>query len=84
MFLSKLVGRSDIEDALVRLDKLTRDEVGLVAAQVLKSTHDVDDKVQGVSNQVQGVGNQVQAVDERVNTVLNSAYPISNVLSTQP
>jgi prophage DNA circulation protein len=78
-----------MEDALARLDKLTQDEVRMVAAQVLKSTHGVDDRVaavddnvQGVRNDVQGVSNQVQTVDERVNTVLDSAFAIFNILRT--
>ena len=43
--MKKLVGRTDIEDALVRLDRLTQDEVRMAAAQGLKATHDVDDKI---------------------------------------
>ena len=44
-YLNKLVGRSDMKDALGRLDKLTQDEVRIVAAQVLKTAHGVDDRV---------------------------------------
>jgi len=43
--VKKLVGRTDIEDALNRLDQLTRDEVGMAAAQGLKATHEVKDLV---------------------------------------
>jgi hypothetical protein len=92
-YLNKLVGRSDMEDALGRLDKLTQDEVRMVAAQVLKTAHGVDDRMAAVDNTVRGVesevqvvrsdvrdvSNQVEVVDERVNTVLNSAHDILNV-----
>jgi hypothetical protein len=74
-YFNKLVGRRDIEDALARLGKLTQDEVRMVAAQVLKTAHGVDDKVQGVST-------QVQAVDERVNTVHDSAHVVFDILWT--
>ena len=40
-FLKKLVGRTDIEDALQRLDKLEQGELRTVAAQVLKTTIDL-------------------------------------------
>ena len=38
----KLAGGSDIEDALKRLDTLTREEARMTIAQVLKSAHGVD------------------------------------------
>jgi hypothetical protein len=38
-YLRKLIGKTDIEDALKRLDKLTNEEVRMVAAQVLEATH---------------------------------------------
>ena len=40
-FLKKLIGRKDIEDALLRLDKLEQGELRTVAAQVLKTTNDL-------------------------------------------
>ena len=49
------MGRSDIEGALGRLERLTQEEVRMAAAQGLKATHDVDNKLQGVDNRVQQV-----------------------------
>jgi hypothetical protein len=54
-YVKKLVGRTDIEDALGRLDGLTQDEARMAAAQSLKVTHEVDDKVKGVDNKVRDV-----------------------------
>ncbi|KAH9977500.1 hypothetical protein BJV74DRAFT_153162 [Russula compacta] len=65
-FLNKLFGRTGIEDALRRLDKLTQDEVRMAAAESLKAIHGVDDKVVCVGNELQGVSSQVQGVDNRV------------------
>ena len=67
--MKKLVGRTDIEDALGRLDRLTQDEVRMAAAQGLKATHEVDDKVKTVEGKVQGVDDKVQGVDDRVRDV---------------
>ena len=63
-YVKKLVGRTDIEDALVRLDELTQDEVRMAAAQGLKATHEVDGKVKNVEGKVQGVDDRVRdAID---------------------
>jgi hypothetical protein len=65
-FLRKLVGITDIEDALGRLDKLTQDEVRMAVAQNLKITHCVEDKVTAV-------GSGVQVVDEKADRILDGA-----------
>jgi hypothetical protein len=51
-FLKKLVGRKDIEDALKRLDKLTQEEARMAAAQTLKLTHAVDNKLREVDDKM--------------------------------
>jgi ribosomal protein S8 len=51
-FLKKLVGRKDIEDALKRLDKLTQEEARMAAAQTLKLTHAVDNKLKEVDDKM--------------------------------
>ncbi|KAH9014779.1 hypothetical protein EDB84DRAFT_1635584 [Lactarius hengduanensis] len=58
----------DVEDALVRLDRLTQQEVQMAIVQVLKVAHDVKDGVQTVGEQVQGVGDKVNlaAEDDKV------------------
>ena len=43
--MKKLLGRSDIEDALKRLDTLTMEEAQMAIAETLNITHKVDDKV---------------------------------------
>ena len=69
--MKKLVGRTDIEDALDRLDRLTQDEVRMVAAQGLKATHSVDEKVQAVCDTVHAVDNKIQTrtVEDKVPVV---------------
>ena len=53
--MKKLIGRTDIEDALKRLDKLTQEEARMATAQVLKATHSVDDRVREVADNVDQV-----------------------------
>ena len=47
-FLKKLAGMKDIEDALLRLEKLTQEEALMAAAEGLTITRDIGDKVEGV------------------------------------
>ncbi len=72
-FLKKLIGKTDIEDALKRLDKLTNEEVRMVTAQVLEATHTVDDKVGRVEDKVLDVDNKVARVDDKVAMVIDGA-----------
>ncbi|KAH8986303.1 hypothetical protein EDB92DRAFT_2105325 [Lactarius akahatsu] len=44
-YFNKLVGRTDIEDALKRLDSLTQEEVRMAIAQVLKAMSELKDAV---------------------------------------
>jgi len=68
-YVKKLVGRKDIEDALGRLDRLTQDEVRMAAAQGLKATHKVDEKVQAVDDTVHAVDKKVQTVEDKMQVV---------------
>jgi hypothetical protein len=61
-YVKKLVGRTDVEDALGRLDRLTQDEVRMAAAQGLKATHEVDNKVQAIDDKVDLIIDGVQFV----------------------
>jgi hypothetical protein len=67
--LKKLIGRTDIEDGLKRLDKLTLEESRMATAENLKATHAVDERVKGVDNRVASVDDRVASVDDRVASV---------------
>ncbi|KAH9020797.1 hypothetical protein EDB85DRAFT_2002880, partial [Lactarius pseudohatsudake] len=47
-FFKRLAGRTDVEDALRRLDRLEQGELRTVAAQVLKATGDIKDGVERI------------------------------------
>ena len=68
-YLKKLLGKTEIEDSLKRLDKLTQDEVRMATAQLLTLTHCVDDKVTRIDNEVKCVGGKVRDVDDKVTVV---------------
>ena len=46
--MKKLLGRTDIEDALKRLENLSHDEALMAIAQVLKATHEAIDGAQSM------------------------------------
>jgi hypothetical protein len=69
----RLIGRTDMEDALKRLDNLTHEEARMTIAENLRATHAVDERVRGVAEQVidvddrvAGVGDRVAGVDDRL------------------
>ncbi|KAN0130191.1 hypothetical protein V8E53_011948 [Lactarius tabidus] len=49
-YLKKLIGKKEMEDALKRLDKLTQEEARMAAAEILRLTQIVDNKVTTVVN----------------------------------
>ena len=68
----RLIGRTDMEDALKRLDNLTQEEVRMAVAENLKATHVVDERVREVANTVVAIDKGVAAlagVDDRVSSV---------------
>ena len=68
--MKRLIGRTDLDDAFKRLDKLTHEEARMAVAQNLKATHIVDQRVRGVANTVVAVGDRVvDRVADRVNCV---------------
>ena len=76
--MKRLIGRTDIEDALKRLDKLTQEEARMATTEVLKASHAVDARVRGVSDQVVGVDDRVAGVDERVRVVADKVSEVIN------
>ena len=63
-FLKRLVGRTDVEDALRRLDTLTREEGLMTATRNLEVTHHVDEKVNVVEGLARNVDNNVKATKD--------------------
>ncbi|KAF8502060.1 hypothetical protein F5888DRAFT_1904496 [Russula emetica] len=68
-FAKKLIGRTDLEDGLKKLDKLTHEEAWMGIAQNLKATHVVGESVRRVADQAVTIDNRVAGVDGRVANV---------------
>ena len=79
-YIKKLVGRTDIKDALKRLDKLTQEEARMATAQVLKVAHTVDNRVAGIDNRVAGIDNRVKVVNDKVAEVIDGVQYIFSQL----
>jgi hypothetical protein len=76
-YVKKLIGKTDLEDALKRLDKLTIEEALMATAEVLKMTHAIDEGVVEVKEQVLVVDDRVAGVDDKVTEVINGAQSFS-------
>jgi hypothetical protein len=69
-YLKRLAGKTDIEDALKRLDQLTHEEARLATAQVLKVTRGVDERSKGIDDKVSGVDERLKGVYDNVAMVM--------------
>jgi hypothetical protein len=79
-FFTKLVGCADVDNALRRLDKVTKEEALTVAAQALDAAHRVDGLVMTIASEVEGVESRIQRLEGRINPyrdVLDSTRPYS-------
>ena len=72
-YLKKLMGKNDIKVALKRLDRLTQEEARMAAAQLLKVTNTINNRIGGIADnvlvvdsRVAGIDDSVAGVDERV------------------
>ncbi len=67
--MKRVVGKTEIEDALLRLDKLTQEEAHMATVEGLKAIHGVDDRVTVVHDEVTVVDDKVTVVDGKVMAV---------------
>jgi hypothetical protein len=73
-FLNSLVGKNAIQDALDRLDMLTKEESGMTGARTLGITHMIDDNVKVVEE-------VTHAIDENVRTIKDGPKSSHNFIS---
>jgi hypothetical protein len=71
--LKKLVGRTDIEDALQRLEHMTQEEIRMANAETFKTIHDVDNKV---GDRTDGVQDALQAAQDKIEDMLQDVTDI--------
>ena len=63
-FMKRIVGRTDVEDALQRLDMLTKEECLMTAARNLEVTHRVDVNVMATQDAIHEVDGNVKETKE--------------------
>jgi len=63
-FLKRLIGRTDVEDALLRLDSLTKEESLMAVARNLVATHRVDGNVQETKRLAEVIDHNVKATKD--------------------
>ena len=66
--LKKLIGRRDVEDALLRLDLLTKEESLMAMSKNLEVVHHVDGNVNEIKVLAEDIDDKVQRVDHNVKT----------------
>jgi hypothetical protein len=66
----RLIGKTDMEDALKKLDKLTQEEARMTIAENLRATHAVDERVRRVTEWLLSVDNTVANTNDRVAEVI--------------
>ena len=66
----RLIGKTDMEDALKKLDDLTQEEARMMIAENLRAMHAVDESVRGVTERVVSVDDKVENVNDKVTEVI--------------
>jgi hypothetical protein len=72
----RLIGKTDMEDALKKLDNLTQEEARMIIAENLRATHAVDERVRRVTEQVLSVDDRVANVNDKVAEVIRGVQII--------
>ena len=68
-FLKKVAGRTDLEDGVKKLEKLTNEEIAMASARIVKVTDKIDNKVMEVHDGVRGVDENVHTVKSELQIV---------------
>jgi len=76
--MKRLVGRKDIEDALLRLDSLTKEESLMAVARNLEVTHRVDSIVRDVDGNVKETKALAKDVGDNVKVIEGVAQSIDD------
>ena len=71
--LKKLAGRTDVEDAVLRLDNLTKEESLMVVVRNLEVAHRVHGNVETTKVLTEDIGDNVRVIDRKLNTTNDGA-----------
>ena len=78
-FVKRVVGRTDLDDGMKKLDKLTSEEILMAIPQRLEVTHNID-SVMEVDESVRWVYESVKAVDDRVRFIQDDIQVVDGVV----
>jgi len=81
MIFKRLLGNTDVEDALAQLDTLTKEENLMTVARTLQVTHHVDDNVTLIKGAVHNVDGDVKATKELTHHVDQNVLSIKQDIS---
>ena len=82
-YAKKLIGRTDLEDALKRLENLARKEAWMGIAQNLKATQPVGESVRDVVDKAIAIETNVAAVDDSVAGADNRAKVVDDRVTAE-
>ena len=68
-YFKRLIGITDVEDVLQRLDKLTQEEAYMASVELLRISHNVEGRMTRVDEGIQGVDRRVRYVSDRIREV---------------
>jgi len=80
--LKKMVGRTDVEDAVLQLDNLTKEEALMVVVRNLEVAHRVDWNVEATKELTEDIGDNVKAAVALTEDVIGNVKLIDHKLST--
>ena len=76
--MKKLIGKTDMEDALKMFDKLTLEVAQMATMEVLRTAHTIDGMVRGVDNRVRHVDDRVVVIDDKIHSIDTKVHSIDD------
>jgi hypothetical protein len=73
MFLRRLVGRTDMDNALQRLENMTQEETRMASAEALKAIHIGNSVGNMMQNTLRAVQGQVEDVENILQNILQGS-----------
>ena len=83
-FSKKLLGRTDVDDALLRLDKLTKEEISMAVAKNLEIGSRVEGKVQVIESVAHSIYQALKTLKERTQWFLSVLCTYRSYLLLHP
>jgi len=79
MILKKLAGRTDVEDAILQLDTLTKEETLMAVVRNLEVTHRVDGNVEATKLLTEDIDDNVKIIHHDLKTTKDGTQRLLSV-----